>query len=94
MTAEKIWGSNINAQLGTTNTVVRIIGAKDLSRIGIFAVETLSFNTYKSRTDKSYFIEVYEYQTQDGETFPVAVHFERFKNKTELKRAFKNFQLK
>lgn len=94
MKASEIWGSNIDAQLGTMNYVVRIVGEKDMSRIGIFAVEVLHFNNYKMKTEKRYAIEVYEYDSTEPNAIPVEVYHQGYKNKTELKKAFKTFQLK
>jgi len=89
MKADKIWGSNINAQLGVTNYVVRIHGEHDYGNMGVFAVEVLNFSIFKSKTMKSYSIEVYKL---DSEGYPEQVHYVACKNKTDLKKQFKTFQ--
>lgn len=90
MKASKIWGSNIDAQLGQTNYAVRILKENDMSRLGFFAIEVLNFNILKGKVNKSYQFEVYELD-QDGT--PNEIHFMRFKTKREVLTYFKNFQL-
>ncbi len=89
MKASSIWGSNIDAQLGVTNSVVRIHGESDYGRLGVFAVEVLSFSIFKSKVEKTFSIEVYEL---DGEGHPVEVKYVKCKNKADLKKQFKSFQ--
>lgn len=90
MQAVSIWGSNIDAQLGIMNTVVRIHGEKDMSRLGIFAVEVLTFNNFKMRTEKRYYIEAYEL---DMDGTPLSVYYQSYPTKKALKQAFKDFVL-
>lgn len=89
MKAEKIWGSGINAQLGVNNYVVRIHGENDYGNVGVFAVEVLNFSIFRSKTMKTYSIEVYKL---DSDGYPELVHYVRCQNKSDLKKQFKTFQ--
>lgn len=87
MQAKEIWGEKINATFGPViGSAIRIHGTKDYSRIGIFAVEVISFNICKSRTERRYMIEAYQYDT-DG--YPVEIFYQSCKTKAELKKMFK-----
>jgi len=91
MKASSIYGQAINRDLSPTNSKIVVHGEADLSRFGVFALETRNFSTYQGKVNRRYTLEVYELQP-DG--YPEMIECHHYKTVLGLKRAFKTFQIK
>lgn len=91
MKASTIYGQAIDRNLSPVNSKIVVHGESDMSKYGVFALETRNFSTYQGKVNRRYTIEVHEIQA-DGYIEMIECH--HYKTLLGLKRAFKTFTMK
>ena len=81
---------NLDKDLTVSSGKINLLAESDMSRFGVFALETLNFHNFKQKVVKRYTLEAYELRS-DG--YPEMIECYHFNTKKELLAAYKNFQL-